>query len=211
MVRSVPRASAGFSRLAASPVPCAPPAPISVCASSMNRMIGVGRGLHLVDHRAQALLEFALHRGAGLHQADVERAEPHALELRRHVAGGQPLRKAFDHRGLADAGLAGEDRVVLPPPHQHVDDLADLVVAADDRVHLAGLGRGRHVDRRSGRARCCRAPPPRRRRGRAGRRAPRARSRPSAAGFPRPTAPRRCALRWRRDRHRAGRTAWKAG
>ena len=42
MVRNVPRASAGFSRLAASPVPAAPPAPISVCASSMNRMIGLG-------------------------------------------------------------------------------------------------------------------------------------------------------------------------
>ena len=40
MVRSLPRASAGFSRLAASPVPAAPPAPTSVCASSMNRMIG---------------------------------------------------------------------------------------------------------------------------------------------------------------------------
>ena len=32
------------------------------------------RGLHFVDDRAQTLLEFALHRGAGLHQADVERA-----------------------------------------------------------------------------------------------------------------------------------------
>ncbi len=41
-VRSVPRASAGFSRFAASPVPCAPPAPISVCASSTKRMIGLG-------------------------------------------------------------------------------------------------------------------------------------------------------------------------
>ena len=41
MVRSLPRASAGFSRLAASPVPAAPPAPIRVCASSMNRMIGL--------------------------------------------------------------------------------------------------------------------------------------------------------------------------
>ena len=72
MVRSVPRASAGFSRLAASPVPAAPPAPISVCASSMNRMIGFGRGLHLVDDLAQAVLELALHARAGLQQADVE-------------------------------------------------------------------------------------------------------------------------------------------
>ena len=42
MVRSSPRASAGFSRLAASFCPAAPPAPIRVCASSMNRMIGRG-------------------------------------------------------------------------------------------------------------------------------------------------------------------------
>ena len=40
IVRNSPRARAGFRRLAASPVPAAPPAPISVCASSMNRMIG---------------------------------------------------------------------------------------------------------------------------------------------------------------------------
>ena len=42
MVRSWPRASAGLSRLAASPVPAAPPAPTSVCVSSMNRMMGLG-------------------------------------------------------------------------------------------------------------------------------------------------------------------------
>ena len=42
IVRRLPRASAGFSRLAASPVPAAPPAPTSVWISSMNRMIGLG-------------------------------------------------------------------------------------------------------------------------------------------------------------------------
>ncbi len=42
MVRSSPRASAGFSRFAASPCPAEPPAPISWCASSMNMMMGFG-------------------------------------------------------------------------------------------------------------------------------------------------------------------------
>ena len=42
IVRSSPRASSGFIRLAASPCPACPPAPISVCASSMNRMTGTG-------------------------------------------------------------------------------------------------------------------------------------------------------------------------
>ena len=45
--------------------------------------------------------------------------------------------EAFDDRGLADAGLAGQDRVVLAAAHQDVDDLADLLVAADDRIDLA--------------------------------------------------------------------------
>ena len=42
MVRSFPRASAGFSRLAASPVPAAPPAPISIWISSINKTMGIG-------------------------------------------------------------------------------------------------------------------------------------------------------------------------
>ena len=41
-VRSSPRASAGLRRLAASPWPAEPPAPMSVCASSMNSIVGVG-------------------------------------------------------------------------------------------------------------------------------------------------------------------------
>ena len=54
---------------------------------------------------------------------------------------------------LPTPGLAGQDRVVLPPAHQHVDDLADLRVAADHRVDLAGPRRAR-----SGRSRTSPAP-----------------------------------------------------
>ena len=156
------------------------------------------RLLHLVDHRAQPLLELALHRRAGLHQADVEHAESHAAQRRRHVAGRDTLRKALDHRGLADAGLAGEDRIVLTPPHQHVDDLADFVVAAEDRIHLAGFRLrgeilGEAVERggafRPGgllrRPACRRRPSP---------------SRPSDAGFLPPSRPRSCGIRGEDDR-----------
>jgi len=44
------------------------------------------RALHLIDHRAQPLLEFALHRRARLHQADVERTEPDIRQRRRNLA-----------------------------------------------------------------------------------------------------------------------------
>jgi hypothetical protein len=43
---------------------------------------------------------------------------------------------------FADARFAGQDRIVLSPTHQNVDDLADFVLTAKDRVHLTGLGFG---------------------------------------------------------------------
>ena len=60
--------------------------------------------------------------------------------------GGDAQREALDDRRLADARLAGEDRVVLPAAGEDVDDLADLGVAAEDRVDLARLGPLGQVD-----------------------------------------------------------------
>ena len=137
IVRSVPRASAGFSRFAASPVPGR-----AAGADQRVRLVDeqddrLGRRLHFVDHLPQPVLELALHARAGLQQPDVERVERHVLQRRRHVAARQPQREAFDHRGLADARLAGQDRIVLPAAHQDVDDLPDLLVAAAHRIDLA--------------------------------------------------------------------------
>ena len=106
---------------------------------------GGRRTLHLVDDGAQALFELALHRSAGLHQPDIERAETDALQRRWHQPFGDALGETLDDGGLADPGLAGEDRIVLAAPHQHVDDLADFVVAAEDRVGRAGSRLGRQI------------------------------------------------------------------
>ena len=62
-----------------------------------------------------------------------------------HVAVDDPLREALDDRRLADAGLADQHRVVLGPAREHLDHAADLLVAADHRVELAGLGVGGQV------------------------------------------------------------------
>ena len=107
---------------------------------------GLGRGLHLIDDLAEAVLEFALHRGAGLEQADIEHPQADVLEHRGDVAAGDAQGEAFDDGGFADAGLAGEDRVVLAAAHQHVDDLADFVVASGDLVEGAVAGTLGEVD-----------------------------------------------------------------
>ena len=105
------------------------------------------RLLHLVDHALEPVFEFPLHASARLQQAQVERAERDVLEWLRHVAIGDPLGESFDDRRLADARLAREDRVVLPPPREDIDDLPHFGLAAPHRIDLARLRAAGEVDR----------------------------------------------------------------
>ena len=57
-----------------------------------------------------------------------------------HVAADDPLGQPLDDRGLADARLADQHRVVLGSAAEDLDDAADLLVAADDRIELALAG-----------------------------------------------------------------------
>ena len=137
IMRSSPRASIGLIMLPASIAPSAPPAPTIVCSSSTN----------VITSPAASVISFstALRRSSnspryfdtGDHRADVERDQALALQPLRHVAVGDPAGEALDDRRLADARFADQHRIVLGAPRQHLDDAADLVVAADDRVDLA--------------------------------------------------------------------------
>ena len=64
-----------------------------------------------------------------------------------HLAFVDAAREPFGDRGLADAGLADQQRVVLAPAAQHLDDALELVLAADQRIDLAGLGERVEVER----------------------------------------------------------------
>ncbi len=103
-------------------------------------------GLDLVQHRLQALLELTPVLGPGDHRAQVEGDQPLAAQRFGHVTGDDPLGKSFDHRGLADARLADQHRVVLGSPGQDLDHPADLRIPADDRVQRAVPGQLGQVD-----------------------------------------------------------------
>ena len=90
-----------------------------------------------LEHGLQPLLELAAVLRAGDERAHVERDDALVLEAFRHVAADDAAGQSFDDGGLADAGLADEDRVVLRAARQHLNDAADLLVAADDRIELA--------------------------------------------------------------------------
>ncbi|MNJ29482.1 hypothetical protein D3C77_240510 [compost metagenome] len=100
-------------------------------------------GGHLVEHGFQPLLELAAIFRPGDQGAHVERQHLLVLQAFGHVAVDDPQCESFDDGGLADAGLADQDGVVLGAAGQDLDGTADFLVTADDRVDLAvarGLG-----------------------------------------------------------------------
>ena len=94
-------------------------------------------GLDLGEDGLEPLLELAAVLGPGDHRAEVEGDEALVAQGLGDVAGDDALGQALDDGGLADAGLADEDGVVLGAAAEHLDDAADLGVAADDRVEPA--------------------------------------------------------------------------
>ena len=102
-------------------------------------------GLDLLKDRLEPLLELAAVLRAGHERGHVEREDRAALERLGDVAAHDALREALDDGGLADAGLADEDRVVLRLAREDARHGADLRVAADHGVELAGLREGDEV------------------------------------------------------------------
>ncbi|CAM5370097.1 hypothetical protein RLIN73S_03885 [Rhodanobacter lindaniclasticus] len=93
--------------------------------------------LQLGDHALQPLLEIAAVLGAGHQRTQVQRPDRGALKHLGHLTIDDALGQAFGQRGLAHAGLADIERVVLAPAAEHLDGALDLVGTADQRVDLA--------------------------------------------------------------------------
>ena len=102
--------------------------------------LGVG---DLLEHGLEPLLELAAVLRARDHRTDVERDHALAAQTVGNVALDDAPGEAFDDRGLADAGLTDEHRVVLRAARQHLDDPADLLVAADHRDRSSRRARPR--------------------------------------------------------------------
>src|SRR5262249_2651157 len=117
------------------------------------RAAGADEGVQLVDKEdgvlgpadfvhdgLDALLELAAILGAGDHHGQVQDNDAAVTQQFGHVAIDDKLGQPFDDGGLADAGLAQEDRIVLGAPAEDLNDALDFVGAADDGVELALTG-----------------------------------------------------------------------
>ena len=136
MQRSVPDCSAGFSRFDASIAPPRGRAGADHRVDLVDEEDGVRVVLELLHHRLQPLLEVAAIPRAGEQRAHVEREDRGLRQHRRRLAVDDLARQPLGDRGLADAGVAHEQRVVLPPPAEDLDAPLDLEVTADQRIHV---------------------------------------------------------------------------
>ena len=95
---------------------------------------------HFLEHGLEPFLEFAAVLCARDQCAHVERENGLVLQALGHVAAHDALRQPFGDGRLADARLADEHGVILCFAREDADDVADLLITADDRVHLAFTG-----------------------------------------------------------------------
>ena len=144
---SAPVESAGLSRFDASSVPAGGGAGADQRVDLVDEKDRVRVVDQLLEHRLQALLEVAAILGAGEQRAHVERVHLALGEDLGHLALDDAPRQPFGDRGLADARLADQQRVVLAPAAQRLDHALELPVAADQRVDLADERLGVEVQR----------------------------------------------------------------
>ena len=94
----------------------------------------------LFDETFHARLKLAAELRSRDERGEIEQKYLLVAQLRRHVAGGDALRKTLGDRRLADARLADETGVVLLAAVEDLDDALELLAAADHTVELARAG-----------------------------------------------------------------------
>ena len=98
-----------------------------------------------VENGLEPLLELAAVLGPGHQRAQVERDQTLVFQDCGHVAVDDALGQALGDSGLADAGFADEDGVVLGAAAEDLHDAADFLIAADDGIEVTFAGFGGQV------------------------------------------------------------------
>jgi hypothetical protein len=88
----------------------------------------------------EAFLELTTEAGASDHRAKVKLNNTSARKDLRYIVVRDLLRETFRNGGLAHAGLADQDRVVLRPAGEDLDQAQDFVVAPDNGIKLPFTG-----------------------------------------------------------------------
>ncbi len=99
----------------------------------------------LSEHGLQAVLKLSAEFRPGQERPQIELHDAFVLEAFGDIAAHDPLRQPLHNRRLADPGIADQDGIVLRAPGEDLNDAADFLVTADDRIQLPPCGHLREV------------------------------------------------------------------
>ena len=94
----------------------------------------------LLNESLHARLKLAAELRSCDERGEIEQEYLLVAQLRRHIAGGNTLRKTLGDRRLADARLADEAGIVFLTAVKDLNDALELFAAADHAVELARAG-----------------------------------------------------------------------
>ena len=103
----------------------------------VNEQNDVFRAADFIHDRLDAFLELAAVFCAGDHEREVERDDALVPQNFRHIARRDFLRETFDDGGFSNARFTEQNRIILRPTAEDLNDALDFVFASDDRIHVA--------------------------------------------------------------------------
>ena len=103
---------------------------------------------HFLYDSLEPLFEFSLILGTGYQGSKIERVDLLGLQIFRNVAVYDILGNPFGYGSLAHTRFADQNRIVLRPPAQYLEDPPYFLVPADDRVEFSLRGPFVKVDRK---------------------------------------------------------------
>ena len=106
---------------------------------------GIAHALEFHDEPLHAFLELTAVLGTGDHRRHVKRNHALVREQVGNLLLHNLLRKAFDNRGLANAGFTDERRVVLLAAAEDLDKAFNFSFAPDNRVEFSRTRHRREV------------------------------------------------------------------
>ena len=106
---------------------------------------GHGRRLDFVNDALETFFKFSLDGGPGLKASHIQTDKAGSLQRVRHVAPDDLQRQPLDDGGLAHAGIADKNGIVLAAARQNVDHLADLRAAGKNGINATLPGFFRKV------------------------------------------------------------------
>ena len=108
------------------------------CADEVVDFVDVGNGVplfgHAVDDAEESLLELAAILRSAEEGAEMEGVDARAGEAFGHTAVANESGEAVDERGLAHAGIADVEGIVLVETAEHADGAFEFRLAADEGI-----------------------------------------------------------------------------